>query len=71
MLSQVGGSINELLSLVMGPAVSRRRVESLKELGDSLEALQKTVEAFRIKDLEHNGSSLCSLLCGPGGPRFR
>ncbi len=48
----VGGSITEVLSMVLAPAVARRRDEWLKELADALDAVERQVEDFRIEDLE-------------------
>jgi len=50
----VGGSITELLSLVLTPAVSRRRDTWLKALSDALDELERKVEGFKVAHLaEH------------------
>jgi hypothetical protein len=50
----VGGSINELLSLVLAPSVQRRRDEWVKELADLVEELEKRSEGFDPKNLGEN-----------------
>lgn len=50
----VGGSINEVLSVVLIPAVSQRRDEWLRELAVGLEQLEDKVEGFRVEDLVDN-----------------
>lgn len=52
----VGGPITELLTLVLSPAVQRRRDEWFKDLADAVEQLEKTVEGFRIENLAKNES---------------
>jgi len=47
----IGGPINQLLSLVLTPAVGRRRDEWLKELADALDQMEKKVAGFRIEKL--------------------
>jgi hypothetical protein len=50
----VGGSINQLLALVLAPAVARRRDELLKELADALDQMEKKVEGFKVENLAEN-----------------
>lgn len=50
----IGGPINEILSLVLAPAVERRRVEWLKELADALDQLEEKVAGFRVVELADN-----------------
>ena len=50
----VGGSITEILSLLVAPAVARRRDEWFKELADGLDQLEAKVEGFRIEALVEN-----------------
>ena len=50
----VGGSITEVLSLVLAPAVARRRDTWFKEIADGLDQLEEKVEGFKIEDLQHN-----------------
>jgi hypothetical protein len=50
----VGGSITEILSLVLAPAVSRRRDAWLKELADALDELERKVDGFRAENLAHH-----------------
>src|ERR1700685_4332300 len=47
----IGGPINQVLSLVLTPAVGRRRDEWLKELADALDEMEKEVAGFRIEKL--------------------
>jgi hypothetical protein len=47
----VGGSVTELLALVLAPAVSRRRDTWLKELADALDELERRVGGFKIENL--------------------
>jgi hypothetical protein len=50
----IGGTITELVSLVMAPAVERRKDEWLKELADALDELEAKFDDFKIEDLQHN-----------------
>lgn len=47
----VGGSITELVSMVLAPPIARRRDEWLKELGDGLDEVERKVEGFKIENL--------------------
>jgi hypothetical protein len=49
-----GGAIDELLSLVLAPSVSRRRDEWLKELADVVEEMKARIDDFKIEDLAQN-----------------
>ncbi len=50
----IGGSITEVVSMVLAPAIARRRDEWLKELADALDQVEKKVEGFKIEDLQKN-----------------
>jgi hypothetical protein len=50
----IGGSMTELVSLVLAPSVDRRREVWFRELAEALEALQAMVDGFRIEDLQTN-----------------
>ena len=50
----VGGSINEMLSLILAPSVERRRGEWLKDLANVVEELEKQVVGFDPKNLSEN-----------------
>jgi hypothetical protein len=50
----IRGSITEILSLVLTPAVTRRRDEWFKELADALDQLEKKVEGFKVGTLADN-----------------
>jgi hypothetical protein len=54
MIPIVGGPIDELLSLVLAPSVSRRRDEWFKELADVVEEMDQRVANFKIEDIEKN-----------------
>ncbi len=47
----VGGSVTEVLSMVLAPAVARRRDLWLKELADALDDLEQKVDGFSIENL--------------------
>ena len=49
-----GGPIDELLTLVLAPSVSRRRDDWFKELAKLMEELEKKVDGFKIEDLSGN-----------------
>jgi hypothetical protein len=50
----LGGPINEVLSLVLAPAVSRRRDQWFKDLADCFERLEKKFEGFKTEHLSDN-----------------
>jgi hypothetical protein len=50
----LGGSINEMLSLILAPSVERRRSEWLKDLADVVEELEKRLKGFDPKSLSEN-----------------
>jgi hypothetical protein len=50
----VGGSITEVLSIVLAPAVARRRDEWFKELADALDQMESKVEGFKVESLAGN-----------------
>ncbi|MGA2887672.1 MAG: hypothetical protein ABSE51_06435 [Terracidiphilus sp.] len=50
----VGGSITELMSMVLTPAVARRRDGWLKDLADDFEDLKRKVEGFKFENLAEN-----------------
>ena len=47
----IGGSITELVSMVLAPSIARRRDEWLKELADGLDDVERKVEGFKIENL--------------------
>jgi hypothetical protein len=49
-----GGTITELMSVVLAPAVERRRAEWLKELADAVGRLEAKVEGFKVENLVEN-----------------
>ncbi|MGH7744135.1 MAG: hypothetical protein ACREQ5_04855 [Candidatus Dormibacteria bacterium] len=58
----VGGPVDELLSLVMVPAVEKRRDEWLKDLADVVEQLEKRVEGFKPENLAGNEAFVSATL---------
>lgn len=50
----VGGSVAELLELLLGPAVTRRRDEWLRRLADVLNDLTDRLEGFDPRSLSQN-----------------
>lgn len=50
----LGGTINELISMVLAPALERRHDEWLKDLADVVDKLEKRPEGFNVKELGHN-----------------
>lgn len=53
-LPVIGGTITEVVSLVLTPTVQRRRDEWLKELADDLDRLKAKVEGFKVENLVEN-----------------
>lgn len=49
----VGGSITEVLSLVLAPAVIRRRDTWFKELADGIDQLEARVQGLTVEFLQH------------------
>jgi hypothetical protein len=58
----LGGPINQVLSLVLGPPVARRRDEWLKELADALEQLEVKFEGFKVGSLQNNEAFVSAAL---------
>lgn len=50
----IGGTVTEILSMILAPAVSRRRDEWLKELADGLDQLEEKVDGFEVEKLAGN-----------------
>lgn len=50
----IGGPINQILSLVLSPAVGRRRDEWFKELADGLDQMEKKIVGFKVEKLADN-----------------
>lgn len=50
----IGGTVTEILSIVLAPVVSRRRDEWFKELADGLDQLEKKVDGFEVEKLAGN-----------------
>jgi hypothetical protein len=58
----VGGSITEVLSLVLAPAVSRRRDTWLKELADGLEEAERQIDGFTIENLTQDEAFISAVI---------
>ena len=58
----LGGTITEVLSMVLAPAVARRRDQWFKELADGLEDLEKKFDGFRVQDLEHDEAFVSAVI---------
>ena len=50
----IGGTVTEILSIVLAPVVSRRRDEWFKEFADGLDQLEKKVDGFEVEKLAGN-----------------
>jgi hypothetical protein len=68
----IGGTVTEILSMVLAPAVSRRRDEWFKELADGLDELEKKVDGFEVEKLAGNEQFVSAVIqaaysgrCGP------
>jgi DNA-binding FadR family transcriptional regulator len=48
----VGGPITEVMSMVLAPAITRRRDTWLKELADALDQMERKFDRFRIENLK-------------------
>jgi hypothetical protein len=58
----VGGSITEVLSLVLAPAVARRRDIWFKELADGLEEAERKIEEFTIENLTQDEAFVSAMI---------
>ncbi len=50
----IGGTLTEVLSLVLAPAVARRRDTWFKELAAALEEAERKIEGFSVESLTQN-----------------
>jgi hypothetical protein len=57
-----GGPINELLSTILAPAVTRRRDDFFKEFLDDYERLEAKVDGFKAEDLANNESFVSAVI---------
>ena len=53
-LPLLGGSLNELVSLVLAPSLERRRDKWLEDMAEALGAIEAQVEDFKIENLSGN-----------------
>jgi hypothetical protein len=58
----VGGSITEVLSLVLAPAVTRRRDTWLKELADGLEEAERKIDGFTVESLTQDEAFVSAVI---------
>ncbi len=58
----VGGSITEVLSLVLAPAVARRRDTWFKELADGLEEAERKIEGFSVENLSQDDAFVSAVI---------
>ena len=58
----VGGTITEVLSMVLAPAVARRKDQWFKELADGLDELAVKVDGFRIENLQHDEAFVSAVI---------
>lgn len=58
----VGGSIIEVLSLVLAPAVARRRDTWLKELADALEEAERRIDGFTVESLTQDEAFVSAVI---------
>lgn len=58
----VGGSITEVLSLVLAPAVARRRDTWFKELADGLEEAERKIDSFSVKNLAQDEAFVSAVI---------
>jgi len=58
----VGGSITEVLSLVLAPAVTRRRDTWLKELADGLEEAERKIDGFTVENLTQDEAFVSAVI---------
>ena len=58
----VGGSITEVLSLVLAPAVARRRDTWFKELADGLEEAERKIDGFSVENLTQDEAFVSAVI---------
>jgi hypothetical protein len=58
----IGGTITEVLSMVLAPTVSRRRDEWLKELAEALDRLEREVEGFKVENLARSDTFVSAVI---------
>jgi hypothetical protein len=58
----VGGSITEVLSLVLAPAVVRRRDTWLKELANGLEEAERRIDGFTVESLTQDEAFVSAVI---------
>lgn len=58
----VGGSANELLSLVLAPSLEKRRDRWLESIAEALKELEEKVEGFKIENLQEDESFVSTVM---------
>ena len=58
----IGGTLTEVLSLVLAPAVSRRRDTWFKELADGLEKAERRIGGFSIENLAQDEAFVSAVI---------
>ncbi len=58
----IGGTVTEVLSMVLAPAVARRRDEWFKQLADALYEVERKVEDFKIENLQYNEAVVSAVI---------
>jgi hypothetical protein len=58
----VGGSITEVMSMVLAPAITRRRDTWLKELADALDQVEQKVDGFKVENLKDDEAFVSAVI---------
>jgi hypothetical protein len=58
----VGGSITEVMSMVLAPAIARRRDTWLKEFADGLDEAERKIDEFRIESLQNDEAFVSAVI---------
>jgi hypothetical protein len=58
----VGGSITEVMSRVLAPAIARRRDTWLKELADGLDEAERKIDEFKIGNLQNDEAFVSAVI---------
>lgn len=58
----VGGSITEVMSMVLAPAITRRRDSWLKELADALDQMEQKVDGFKVENLKDDEAFISAVI---------
>ena len=58
----LGGSMTEVMSMVLAPAIERRREAWFKDLADGLDELEKKVNGFKVQDLPNDEAFVSAVI---------